>query len=237
MSFSEYWKAEAAKRRKKWASRAKRFADKHSQMEEIRKEVYTKLNHYDYHQYIETHYAKKNPIAVWEQMQFHFSERGLRDALEAECDDLRGFNMEISYRDITTANLQRPKFFPNEDERFFKKISTMLTDVNTVCVTLGQVKMTINRYCTKDSPFAFYGLNFGEQLMSYAILLQETEFNMLNVATLLLEMAAEMDLRDEELNYYAKKCAYAKWRRPWPKTILSSHFGTTRNWRKKLRST
>lgn len=210
MNFSEYWKAEAAKRRKRWASRAKRFADKHSQMEEIRKEVYTTLNHYDYHQYIETHYAKQNPIAVWEQMQFHFSESGLRDALEAECDDLRGFNMEISYRDITTANLQRPEFFPNEDEWFFKKISTMLTDVNTVCVTLGQVKMTINRYCTKDSPFAFYGLNFGEQLMSYAILLQETEFNMLNVATLLLEMAAEMDLRDEELNYYAKKMRIRK---------------------------
>ena len=210
MNFSEYWKAEAAKRRKRWASRAKRFADKHSQMEEIRKEVYTTLNHYDYHQYIETHYAKQNPIAAWEQMQFHFSESGLRDALEAECDDLRDFNMEISYRDITTANLQRPEFFPNEDEWFFRKISTMLTDVNTVCVTLGQVKMTINRYCTKDSPFAFYGLNFGEQLMSYAILLQETEFNMLNVATLLLEMAAEMELRDEELNYYAKKMRIRK---------------------------
>lgn len=237
MSFSEYWKAKAAKRRKKWASRDKRFADNHSQMEEIRKEVYTKLNPYDYHQYIETHYAKQNPIAVWEQMQFHFSESGLRDALEAECDDLRGFNMEISCWDITTANQQRPEFFPNEDERFFAKIRTIYTDVNTVRITLGQITMTINRYCTKNSPFAFYGLNFGEQLMSYAILLQETEFNMLNVATLLLEMAAEMDLRDEELNYYAKKCAYAKWRRPWPKTILSSHFGTTRNWRKKLRST
>ena len=210
MNFSEYWKAEAAKRRKKWASRAKSFAYNYSQMEEIRKEVYTKLNHYDYHQYIETHYAKKNPIAVWEQMQFHFSESGLRGALEAECDDLRGFNMEISYRDITTANLQRPEFFPSEDEWFFRKISTMLTDVNTVRITLGQVKMTINRYCTKDSPFAFYGLNFGEQLMSYAILLQETEFNMLNVATLLLEMAAEMDLRDEELNYYAKKMRIRK---------------------------
>ena len=37
MSFSEYWKAKAAKRRKKWASRDKRFADNHSQMEEIRK--------------------------------------------------------------------------------------------------------------------------------------------------------------------------------------------------------
>ena len=76
MSFSEYWKAKAAKRRKKWASRDKRFADNHSQMEEIRKEVYTKLNPYDYHQYIETHYAKQNPIAVREQMQFHFSESG-----------------------------------------------------------------------------------------------------------------------------------------------------------------
>ena len=205
MSFNDYWKDKAAKRRKVWAATARRFAERHALLEEIRKNVYTLLNPYDYHEYIEEHYSKQNPIALWKQMQFHFSESGICNALEAEGANLNCFKIETTHQDITTANLQRPEFFPNEDERFFKKISTMLTDVDTVRITLGQATMTINRYCTKDSPFGFYGLNFGEQLTKYAILLQETEFNMLSVATLLMELAAEMELRDEEFNYHAKK--------------------------------
>ena len=205
MSFNDYWKEKADKRRKAWAAAARRFADKHAQLEDIRKTVHTLLNHYAYHDYIESHYTKQNPIALWEQMLFRFSESGLRDALEAEGADLKSFRMETTHQDITAANLRRPEFFPDEDERFFKKISTRLTDVDTVRITLGQATMTINRYCTKDSPFGFYGLHFGEQLTRYAMLLQETEFNMLSVATLLMEIAAEMELRDEELNYHAKK--------------------------------
>ena len=205
MSFNDYWKEKADKRRKAWAAAAKRFADKHAQLEDIRETVYTLLNHYAYHDYIESHYTKQNPIALWEQMLFRFSESGLRDALEAEGADLKSFRMETTHQDITTANLRRPEFFPDEDEWFFKKISTRLTDVDTVRITLGQATMTINRYCTKDSPFGFYGLHFGERLTRYAMLLQETEFNMLSVATLLMEIAAEMELRDEELNYHAKK--------------------------------
>ena len=205
MSFNDYWKEKADKRRKAWAAAARRFADKHAQLEDIRKTVHTLLNHYAYHDYIESHYTKQNPIALWEQMLFRFSESGLRDALEAEGADLKSFRMETTHQDITTANLRRPEFFPDKDEWFFKKISTRLTDVDTVRITLGQATMTINRYCTKDSPFGFYGLHFGERLTRYAMLLQETEFNMLSVATLLMEIAAEMELRDEELNYHAKK--------------------------------
>ena len=205
MSFNDYWKDKAAKRRKVWAATARRFADKHAQLEDIRKTVHTLLNHYAYHDYIESHYTKQNPIALWEQMLFRFSESGLRDALEAEGADLKSFRMETTHQDITAVNQRRPEFFPDEDERFFKKISTILTDVDTVRITLGQATMTINRYFTKDSPFGFYGLHFGERLTRYAMLLQETEFNMLSVATLLMEIAAEMELRDEELNYHAKK--------------------------------
>ena len=70
MSFSEYWKAEAAKRRK--TSRDKRFADNHSQMEEIRKEVYTKLNPYDYHQYIENITQNRIPLQCGNRCNFIF---------------------------------------------------------------------------------------------------------------------------------------------------------------------
>ena len=44
MSFNEYWKAKAAKRRKAWAATSKRFADEHAQLEEIRKKVFFVMN-------------------------------------------------------------------------------------------------------------------------------------------------------------------------------------------------
>ena len=40
MSFNDYWKAKAAKRRKAWAAKAKRFAEKHMQLEDIRSELF-----------------------------------------------------------------------------------------------------------------------------------------------------------------------------------------------------
>ena len=42
--FNEYWKEKAQKRRKAWAAKAKRFADRHAQLEDIRKEVYLPLD-------------------------------------------------------------------------------------------------------------------------------------------------------------------------------------------------
>ena len=42
--FNEYWKEKAQKIRKSWAAKAKRFADRHAQLEDIRKEVYLPLD-------------------------------------------------------------------------------------------------------------------------------------------------------------------------------------------------
>ena len=99
MSFNEYWKAKAAKRRKAWAATSKRFADEHAQMEEIRKKVYLPLD-YDYRfsfeDYKVGHFVEQNPITEWKQMQFCFSESGLRGALEAEGADLANLTMLVS---------------------------------------------------------------------------------------------------------------------------------------------
>ena len=42
MNFNDYWKKKVAKRRGTWASRAKRYADNHSQLEEIRRQLIDK---------------------------------------------------------------------------------------------------------------------------------------------------------------------------------------------------
>lgn len=223
MRFNEYWKAKAAKRRKAWAAVAKRFADEHAQLEEIRKKVYLPLD-YDYRfsfeDYKVGHFVEQNPIAEWKQMQFCFSESGLRGALEAEGADLTSFTMLVSRESIVGVEAPCPqnrweaysayrtsKVYDNESAHhaWLMRVYGICTDVETVSLTYGEVTMTIKRYSRQDIPFGYYELNPCEQLTKAAMMLQETDFNMLNVATLLMEMDATWKLRQEELNYYAKK--------------------------------
>ena len=65
--------------------------------------------------------------------------------------------------------------------------------------------MTVKRYSTEGMPFGYYELNPCEQLTKSVMLMQETDFYTLNVATLLMESTAEWELRQEEFNYYAKQ--------------------------------
>lgn len=228
MSFNEYWKEKAAKRRKSWVSKAKRFADQHTQLENIRKEVYLPLDYgvnFSFEDYKLIHFIKQNPIACWQDMFFCFSEDGLRTALEAERHssgmdvDMSSFMMEVNRLSIKGKEVPQPKnrwetysYMPNKvfdyEKIYFewlKRMYEICTDVETVHLYDGQITMTIKRYSTEGMPFGYYELNPCEQLTKSAMLLQETDFYTLNVATLLMEAAAEWELRQEELNYYAKK--------------------------------
>lgn len=220
MSFNDYWKAKAAKRRKAWAATSKRFANEHAQLEEIRKKVYLPLD-YDYRfsfeDYKEYHLVEQNPIVKWDQMKCHFTESGLRDAMATEGADLANLTMLVSRESIVGVEAPCPqnrweaysaysKVYDNESAHhaWLKRVYGICTDVETVSLTYGEVTMTIKRYSKEGIPFGYYELNPCEQLTKAAMMLQETDFNMLNVATLLMEMEATWKLRQEELNYYAK---------------------------------
>ena len=223
MNFNEYWKEKAAKRRKSWVSKAKRFADQHTQLEDIRKEVYLPLDYgvnFSFEDYKPGHFVKRNPIACWQDMHFFFSEDGLRAALEAKGADLSSFRMDVSHQIIKGKEAPQPEneweaypyMKPNKVYDYDKMYRSWLqrmyeicTDVETVHLSFGQITMTIKRYSTEGMPFGYYELNPCEQLTKSAMLLQETDFYTLNVATLLMEAAAEWELRQEELNYYAKQ--------------------------------
>jgi len=222
MSFNEYWKEKAAKRRKTWVSKAKRFADQHTQLESIRKEVYLPLDFgvgFNFEDYKPRHFIKLNPIACWQDMNFCFSEDGLRTALEGEGADMSSFRMEVGCQTIKGLEAPQPEnkwdvpfYTPNkvfDYEKIYldwlKRMYEICTDVETVHLSYGQITMTIKRYSTEGMPFGYYELNPCEQLTKSAMLLQETDFYSLNVATLLMEAAAEWELRQEEFNYYAKK--------------------------------
>ena len=101
--FNEYWKEKAQKRRKSWAAKAKRFAEQHTQLEDIRKEVYLPLDfgaNFSFEDYKPEHFVKLNPITSWQDKNFSFSEEGLRAALKAEGADMNSFRMSVSHQPI-----------------------------------------------------------------------------------------------------------------------------------------
>ena len=223
MSFIDYWKDKAAKQRKAWAATARRFADEHAQMEEIRKKVYLPLdynNTFSFDGYKEDHLVEQNPIVKWDQMKCHFTENGLRDAMATEGADLTSFTMQVSRESIVGVEAPYPqnrweayssnmisKVYDNEraHHAWLKRVYGICTDVETVSLTYGEVTMTIKRYSKEGIPFGYYELNPCELLTKAAMMMQETDFNILNVATLLMEIDATWKLRQEELNFYAKK--------------------------------
>ncbi len=223
MSFNDYWKEKDAKRRKSWVSKAKRFADQHTQLEDIRKEVYLPLDYavgFDFENYKQIHFTKRNPIIEWQELNLWFVEDGLRAALEAEGADMSSFKMEVSHQTIKGLEAPQPEnewevyryMKPNKVYDYDKMYRSWLqrmyeicTDMETVHLSFEQITMTIKRYSIEGMPFGYYEVNPCEQLTKSAMLLQEADFYTLNVATLLMEAAAEWELRQEELNYYAKK--------------------------------
>jgi hypothetical protein len=139
--------------------------------------------------------------------------------MAAEGADLSNLAMQVSKKSIVGVEAPCPqnrwdtnfyipnKIYDNEStyHAWQKRVYEICTDVETVRLTYGGVTMTIKRYTKEGTPFGYYELNPCEQLTKAAMMMQETDFNMLNVATLLMEMDATWKLRQEELNYYAKK--------------------------------
>ena len=222
-AFMKDWEEKAQKRRKSWVAKAKRYAEQHTQLEDIRKEVFLPIDYaagFDLDDYKVLHYTKKNPIVNWQsEWSFTFSEDDLRQAMEAEGADMSSFKMEINCHSLVGKEAPQPKvtgYNPNwtpnkvfdirdEYHQWLKRIYEICTDVQTCKLTYGQVSMVIRRYMTEGLPFAYYELIPCEQLVKSAMLMEETSFNRLNIATLLMEMAAEYELRQEELNYHAKQ--------------------------------
>ena len=211
MNFQNYWKEESAKRRKSWSAKARRFAAKHTPLEEIRQVAYRSLDLSNYRTYLTRHYTEKNPLVYWDGV-FAFSEGSLREALLIEGADLSFFKMEVSRKlaDDVKKELERRKKtslsggyigYSRQLESLYRECS----NIEMVLLTYKDISMVINRYTSNTNPFAYYEVIPCEQLTCDGIFLQETNFYTLNIATLLIEMAAEWELRQEEYNYYAKK--------------------------------
>ena len=208
MTFKEYWKEKAAKRRKSWANKAKRFAQKHMQLETIRSEiVYGHMKREDVRSLRDEHRTVQNPIARWDSnMHFSFSEQGLREAMQAEGADVSSLTMTISKKNIVGQQPHEIAYGDMLDVASNRRdLYDKYTDLETCTINYREVTMVIYRYTYLQRPFALYELMPCKQLSISDLRLEETSFSTLNIATLLMEIAAEYELRQEELNYHAKK--------------------------------
>ena len=209
MNIIEYCKQKRNKQRTKWDTRTKRYAKDRTPLDKIRNEVYEEIryNHRD----CLMHLVKHNPIVQWRERKFSFSENALRDAMAAEGADLTLFEMKVKRQrlkegekiDLNKHCNHCYSYYRNDS--WINEFAKQCTDVETVKLTYGQATMVIKRYSIQGVPFCYYTLNPCEQLVGESMILNETDFSMLNIGTLLMEMAAEMEMRQEELAYHSKK--------------------------------
>ena len=209
MNIIEYCKQKRNKQRTKWDTRTKRYAKDRTPLDKIRNEVYQDIgyNHRD----CLMHLVKHNPIVQWREREFSFSENALRDAMAAEGADLTLFEMKVKRQrrkegekiDLNKHYNHCYSYYRNDS--WIDEFAKQCTDVETVKLTYGQATMVIKRYSIQGVPFCYYTLNPCEQLVGVSMILNESDFSMLNIGTLLMEMAAEMEMRQEELVYHSKK--------------------------------
>ena len=209
MNIIEYCKQKRNKQRTKWDTRTKRYAKDRTPLDKIRNEVYEEI-HYNHRDCL-MHLVKHNPIVQWREREFSFSENALRDAMAAEGADLTLFGMKVKrQRRKEGEKIELNKHYNHcysyyRNDCWINEFAKQCTDVETVKLTYGQATMVIKRYSIQGVPFCYYTLNPCEQLVGESMIMNETDFSMLNIGTLLMEMAAEMEMRQEELAYYSKK--------------------------------
>ena len=230
--FKSYWKKKAAKRKKGWAAKNERYANEHTSIEQIKETVFMPIDYdrrgYDADAFIATYFKATNPLVKWNQGVFSYYESALREAMEAEGADLQSFKIEVSKACIQGQKAPEPKIidyghyewktgptnkvydFEQKYHAWLKQIYKVCADVESLTITYHQAVMTIKRYTMPDVSFAYYEVNPCVQLMQSPLLMEETGFTVLNVAFLLMDMAAELELRQEELNYYAKNLKIRK---------------------------
>ena len=147
--------------------------------------------------------GKPNPIVCLTDGKFSFSEQGIRKALKEMGADLSLFKMDVQ----ETAR--------EADDCWhlfaYKKLKNVYTQVCTL--TYKSIEMEITRWYVKDSRFGVFEIMPAKQMMCYVpqdrnnrlFILHDDEFYLLDLPTLLLDLALEYQLREEEITYHTKQ--------------------------------
>ena len=197
---------DAQKRRDAFGERYNAYIGRGYDLDEIKRDVNEKLECKYLRFYLGESYKFKNepnPIVSFNDGRMQFTEQGLRAALKKKGADLELLKMEIAEIPSETAEYNTSLYFKRKD---------VMTQICTI--TYDCIQMEIKRTYVKGSPFSHYTIIPAKEIPWYTtrgnyhihtLELTEQEFYFLDLATLLMDLALEYRLRQEEIAYHAKQ--------------------------------
>ena len=184
------------------------FSGKQMKLEDVKRAVNTELEL----KYLRAYMGETgkfsnepNPIVDFTDGKFSFSEQGLRNVLKKMGADLSLFKMDVKEmaREADDCTLLVA----------YKKRKNVYAQVCTL--TSKSIEMEITRWHVKDSPIGVFEIMPAKQMMCYVpkycnrnnrlFILRDDEFYLLDLPTLLLDLALEYQLREEEITYPTKQ--------------------------------
>lgn len=199
-------KSDAQKRRDEFEEHYRTYIGRGYDLDEIKKTVNKELDS-KFLRYYHGESAKfsnePNPIFSFCDGKLQFTEQGLRAALKKKGGDPELLRMEIVE-------------LPNEDSEYNSSLYYKRKDVmKQVCtITYDCIQMEIRRTYVKGSPYSHYTIIPAKEIpwrttsgnyYIHTLELTEQEFYFLDLATLLMDLALEYSLRQEEIAYHAKQ--------------------------------
>ena len=196
---------DAQKRRDALGERYNAYIGRGYDLDEIKRDVNEKLECKYLRFYLGESYKFKNepnPIVSFSDGKLQFTEQGLRAALKK-----KGADPELLKMDTVE--------IPFEDDVYYASLYFKRKDVmKQVCtITYDCIQMEIKRTYVKGSPFSHYTIIPAKEMWvncnvifeNELFNLTEQEFYFLDLATLLMDLALEYRLRQEEIAYHAKQ--------------------------------
>ena len=196
---------DAQKRRDEFEEHYKTYIGRGYDLEEIKREVNKRLECKYLRFYLGESCKFKNepnPIVSFSDGKLQFTEQGLRTELKK-----KGADPELLKMDIAE--------IPFDDDVYYASLYFKRKDVmKQVCtITYDCIQMEIKRTYVKGSPFSHYTIIPAKEMWVNCNVifendlfnLTEQEFYFLDLATLLMDLALEYRLRQEEIAYHAKQ--------------------------------
>ena len=196
---------DAQKRRDAFGERYNAYIGRGYDLDEIKREVNKRLECKYLRFYLGESYKFKNepnPIVSFSDGKLQFTEQGLRAALKKKGADPELLKMDIAEMPFDDDVYNSSLYFKRKD--VMKQVCT---------ITYDCIQMEIKRTYVKGSPFSHYTIIPAKEMWvncnvifeSDLFNLTEQEFYFLDLATLLMDLALEYRLRQEEIAYHAKQ--------------------------------
>ena len=199
-------KSDAQKRRDAFAERYKVYSGNGYDLDRIKKEVNKELDLKFLRYYLgESNKFKNepNPIVSFRDGKLQFAEQGLRAAMKKKGADPELLKMEIAEMSFCEDVGNGSLYFKRKD--VMKQVCT---------ITYDCIQMEIERTYVAGSPYSEYVITPAKEIPwrtssggYYKFVLDPTEqeFYFLDLATLLMDLAFEYRLRQEEIAYHAEQ--------------------------------